>query len=150
MATAWMPVTPASRSTPTAVVSVPPVSMMSSTTIDRPPADLADDGVARVVALGVEDRELGAQQQWRTSWPASRGRPRARRPPRRRGTRSRRSSASIFSAVMWSTGTEKKPWDCPVCRSTVSTRSAPTDSSIRATARALIGSRSSDFLSWRL
>ena len=41
-------------------------------------------------------------------------------------------------------------WAWPVWRSTVSTRLTPTDSSIRATARALIGSRKRDFMSWRL
>ena len=54
------------------------------------------------------------------------------------------------SAVMWSTGLEKKPWIWPACRSIVSTRSAPARSSMRATRRAEIGSRGADFLSWRL
>ena len=50
---------------------------------------------------------------------------------------------------MWSTGIWKKPWTWPACRSIVSTRSAPAASSMRATRRALIGSRGVDFLSWR-
>ena len=53
------------------------------------------------------------------------------------------------SAVMWSHGFWKKPWIWPECRSMVRIRSIPADSSIRATSRALIGSRGADFLSWR-
>ena len=56
---------------------------------------------------------------------------------------------SIGIAVMWSTGTSKKPWTWPAWRSIVRTRSVPTASSILATTRAEIGSRGSDFLSWR-
>ena len=50
---------------------------------------------------------------------------------------------------MWSHGFWKKPWIWPWCRSMVRIRSIPADSSIRATIRALIGSRGADFLSWR-
>ena len=56
---------------------------------------------------------------------------------------------SIGIAVMWSTGTWKKPWIWPACRSMVSTRSTPTPSRHLATTRAEIGSRGADFLSWR-
>ena len=50
---------------------------------------------------------------------------------------------------MWSTGTSKKPWIWPACRSIVSTRSAPAVWIISATSFAVIGSRGRDFLSWR-
>ena len=50
---------------------------------------------------------------------------------------------------MWSSGFVKNPWTWPAWRSTVRTRSAPAVSSRWATSRALIGSRSADFLSWR-
>ena len=53
------------------------------------------------------------------------------------------------NAVMWSHGFWKKPWICPEWRSIVRIRSIPADSSIRATSRAVIGSRGADFLSWR-
>ncbi len=56
---------------------------------------------------------------------------------------------SIGIAVMWSSGTSKKPWTWPAWRSMVRTRSTPTDSSALATIRAEIGSRGADFLSWR-
>ena len=56
---------------------------------------------------------------------------------------------SMNIAVMWSTGFWKKPWIWPAWRSIVSTRSAPAASSMRATRRAVIGSRGADFLSWR-
>ena len=56
---------------------------------------------------------------------------------------------SIGIAVMWSTGTSKKPWIWPEWRSIVSTRSTPTASRHFATTRAEMGSRGSDFLSWR-
>ena len=62
---------------------------------------------------------------------------------------SRRSAkywVSMNSAVMWSTGLEKKPWIWPAWRSIVSTRSAPPDSSARATRRAEIGSRGDGLL----
>ena len=50
---------------------------------------------------------------------------------------------------MWSHGFWKKPWIWPECRSIVRSRSIPAASSIRATSRALIGSRGADFLSCR-
>ena len=50
---------------------------------------------------------------------------------------------------MWSTGLRKKPWTWPACRSIVRIRSTPAVSSSWATSRAVIGSRSADFLSWR-
>ena len=53
------------------------------------------------------------------------------------------------SAVMWSHGFWKKPWIWPEWRSIVRIRSIPAASSIRATSRAVIGSRGADFLSWR-
>ena len=56
---------------------------------------------------------------------------------------------SIGIAVMWSTGTWKKPWTWPAWRSMVRTRSTPTPSRHLATMRAEIGSRGADFLSWR-
>ena len=56
---------------------------------------------------------------------------------------------SIGIAVMWSTGTWKKPCTWPACRSMVRTRSTPTASRHLATIRAEIGSRGADFLSWR-
>ena len=56
---------------------------------------------------------------------------------------------SIGIAVMWSTGTWKKPWTWPAWRSMVRTRSTPTPSRHLATMRAVIGSRGADFLSWR-
>src|ERR1700710_811127 len=52
---------------------------------------------------------------------------------------------SIGIAVMWSTGTWKKPWTWPACRSMVRTRSTPTPSRHLATMRAVIGSRGADF-----
>ena len=50
---------------------------------------------------------------------------------------------------MWSTGTLKKPWIWPACRSIVTTRSTPALSSASATSFAVIGSRGADFLSCR-
>src|SRR3954466_11186232 len=50
---------------------------------------------------------------------------------------------------MWSTGMSKTPCSWPAWRSMVRTRSAPTASSMWATARALIGSRPGHFFSWR-
>jgi hypothetical protein len=50
---------------------------------------------------------------------------------------------------MWSTGTLKKPWIWPACRSIATTRSTPATSSASATSLAVIGSRGADFLSWR-
>ena len=64
-------------------------------------------------------------------------------------TRSRRWSANIGIAVMWSTGTVKKPWTWPAWRSIVSTRSTPAAWSRSAISFAVIGSRGADFLSWR-
>src|SRR5919201_1846159 len=60
--------------------------------------------------------------------------------------RSSKYCVSMNSAVMWSTGLRKKPWIWPACRSIVSTRSAPADSSMRATRREEIGSRRADRL----
>ena len=59
------------------------------------------------------------------------------------------ASAHRIIAVMWSTGTWKKPCTWPAWRSMVSTRSTPTPSRHLATMRAEIGSRGADFLSWR-
>src|SRR6266566_4843419 len=50
---------------------------------------------------------------------------------------------------MWSTGTLKKPWIWPACRSIATTRSTPATSRASATSLAVIGSRGADFLSWR-
>src|SRR5215218_9510311 len=63
--------------------------------------------------------------------------------------RSRKYWVRMNIAVMWSTGFWKKPCTWPAWRSIVSTRSAPALSSMRATRRAVIGSRGVDFLSWR-
>ena len=62
---------------------------------------------------------------------------------------SRKRSANMGSAVMWSTGISKKPCTWPAWRSMVRTRSAPTPSIMFATIRAVIGSRGADFRSWR-
>ena len=53
------------------------------------------------------------------------------------------------TAVRWSTGKSKNPWIWPVCRSMVTTRSAPATVSMSATSRAVMGSRPSAFRSWR-
>ena len=63
--------------------------------------------------------------------------------------RSRKWRPNSGSAVMWSTGTVKKPWIWPACRSIVSTRSAPASWSMSATRRPEIGSRGFALRSWR-
>ena len=52
-------------------------------------------------------------------------------------------------AVRWSTGTSKKPWIWPECRSTLTMRSAPATVSMSARSLAVMGSRSAALRSWR-
>ncbi len=50
-------------------------------------------------------------------------------------------ASSTGKATRWSKGVLKKPWICPECRSTLTTRSAPAAESMSATSLAVMGSR---------
>ena len=111
--------------------------------------DVADLGDLLGRALLVEDRQLGAELVGELLVQLHAAGVRRDDDEVGAAPRSSKYCVSMIIAVMWSTGMEKKPWIWPAWRSIVRTRSAPAASSMRATRRAVIGSRGADFLSCR-
>ena len=140
----------------TADISVPPVSIMSSTTRQRLPATSPTmsrtSAAAPPFPSGIRRLRMRARGASRCSeyFSATRTRPASGATTT---TLSRwcssTYSARIGSAVRWSTGMSKKPWICPECRSTDSTRSAPATCRRSAMRRAEMGSRARLLRSWR-
>ena len=127
------PSAPAALSAFAPARSVPPVTIMSSLMIATLPTDVADHlgrgrrvvarpGLVQVGDLALEHLAEAARHLGSTRRPARR-----RRRCRPESPRSLKYCAKIGSAVMWSTGSLKKPWIWPACRSIVRTRSTPAD-----------------------
>ena len=145
---------PCSRSARAPAMSVPPVVVTSSPTMQtrsrtRPVTSVTADCscAGRVLCITANSASIiSANRTASLARPASGATETTPSPWR---PRSRKCRANSCWAVMWSTGIVKKPWICPACRSIVSRRSAPASCSMSATRRAEIGSRGFALRSWR-